>query len=83
MARGIPNYAEAISPSVSGDVISRFREGFAVRDVNGDRKPDLVITETGDADQPIQPDDTPITIMLGDDDYRFTQVDNSDLPPAG
>ncbi|AGM41613.1 hypothetical protein SPISAL_07595 [Spiribacter salinus M19-40] len=83
MARGVPNYAEAISPAVSGDVISRFREGFAVRDVNGDRKPDLVITETGDTDQPIQPDDTPITIMLGDDDYRFTQADTSDLPPAG
>jgi hypothetical protein len=58
-------------------------EGWAIRDVNGDGLEDLVLANGGDASTPVQPGDSPITIMLGQPDYTFKLADTSELPPPG
>ena len=76
-------YKEVASPAVSFDSLSTNREGIAVIDVNGDGLKDIVITNSGDPSEAIQPDDPPITILLSNKDFEFSPADTSALPATG
>ena len=77
------DYRMRLSDPVPTDSLSRMWEGWAIRDVNGDGLEDLVLANGGEASTPVQPSDSPITIMLGQPDYTFKLADTSELPPPG
>ena len=79
----ISSYITRVSDAIPKDSLSRMWEGWAIRDVNGDAIPDLVLANGGDASTPVGPDDNPISILLGQEDYTFELADTSDLAPPG
>lgn len=80
---GIAKYEREVSSPISENDINRHREGWAVRDVNGDYIPDLIIANAGDPLRPVQSDDPPVTVMLSNKEYQYSLANTDALQPPG
>jgi hypothetical protein len=76
-------YKQVVSPALSSSVLQTNKEGISVIDVNGDGLKDIVITNSGDPRESIQPNDPPITILLSNKNFEFYPADTSALPATG